>query len=342
MDAFLKLSPDDQRLYCEQAQTRLNLPAASVEKDFWVCWTLRELFALPQSGGLLTFKGGTSLSKGWKLIQRFSEDIDIVIDREALGFGGDKGPQQPGISNKERDRRLEALKEACCSHIKNVLHPELRAVLKKRFTDAQSWKLYEEATSDGGINLLFEYPTNFPGNAYLPPVVKIEPGARSDTDPVATPKIVPYVFEALSDVLGDGSFTIRTVTPERTFWEKAMLLHEETYREHGPKSRLARHYYDLWCLIRAGVATKAADNLPLFKSIAAHRAVFFRKSKLAQESLKQSSLRLIPPVEKQALWKKDYVAMTEAMFFGEVPTFDEILHVVGEFEKQFNQQKAAS
>ena len=89
MDAYIALSTDDQRLYCEQAQTRLNLPATSIEKDFWVCWTLRELFGLPKWGEHLAFKGGTSLSKAWKLIERFSEDIDVVISREFLGFGGE-------------------------------------------------------------------------------------------------------------------------------------------------------------------------------------------------------------------------------------------------------------
>ena len=344
MDAFLKLSPEDQRLYCEQAQTRLNLPADSIEKDFWVCWTLNELFSLPQSGGLLTFKGGTSLSKGWKLIERFSEDIDVVIDREALGFGGDKAPQQPGISNNERNRRLEALKEACCLHVKNVLHSELRTVLQNRLGNARPWKLSEEASNDGGVNLLFAYPTNFPANTNLRPVVKIEPGARSDTEPTETPEILSYLEQALPEAVPASPFRVRTVAPQRTFWEKAMLLHEETYRDSGigPKPGLSRHYYDLYCLIKAGVATKAAADLELFARIAAHRAVFFRKKKEAQESLKLGSLCLVPATTALAAWKQDYEKMRAVYFFGEPPTFEEVLGVVGEFEKHFNQQAKAS
>jgi predicted nucleotidyltransferase component of viral defense system len=107
MDAFLELSPADQRLYCEQAQSKLNLPPASIEKDFWVSWTLRELFNLPGWGGHLSFKGGTSLAKAWKLIERFSEDIDVVIDREFLGFGGET------LSNK----RLKKLIKTCSERI---------------------------------------------------------------------------------------------------------------------------------------------------------------------------------------------------------------------------------
>jgi len=92
MDGFLNLSADDRRVAFHEAEARLRLRASSIEKDFWVCWTLRELFRLPQWGAHLTFKGGTSLSKAWQLIERFSEDIDVVIDRDFLGFGGEQDP----------------------------------------------------------------------------------------------------------------------------------------------------------------------------------------------------------------------------------------------------------
>lgn len=117
-----------------------------------------------------------------------------------------------------------------------------------------------------------------------------------------------------------------------------MLLHEETWRtgEAGPKARLARHYYDLWCLILAGIGGKAFSDQKLFSRVAAHRPVFFRKKKEAQESLKPGSLRLLPPEAQIRLWKQDYDAMREAMIFGETPEFAEILRVVGDFERQFN------
>jgi hypothetical protein len=314
----------------------LGLPAESIEKDFWVCWTLRELFTLPQSGSLLTFKGGTSLSKGWKLIQRFSEDIDVVIDRDALGFGGSKAPQHPGISNKERDRRLEALRTACQSHIRTLLAPELHARFESCLAGA-TWTLEDDQDDKDAQTLLFRYPSVFPSSRYLRPVVKIELGARSDTEPVAQPQIQPYLCEALPQVLGDGKFSVRTVAPERTFWEKAMLLHEETFRSGtGPKARLARHYYDLYRLIQAGVGDSAAADHGLFDRVAAHRAVFFRKKKEAQESLRPGSLRLVPAPEQLASWKQDYVAMAEAMFFGDVPEFNEILRVLVDFQERFN------
>ena len=158
------------------------------------------------------------------------------------------------------------------------------------------------------------------------------------TEPCGTPQIQPYLKEAFPELFGAGSYAIRTVEPIRTFWEKAMLLHEETYRKSGsgPKVRLARHYYDLWFLIKKGVAEKAKADLELFQRVAAHRAVFFRKSKEAQATLHPGSLRLVPLTDQLPAWKQDYQAMREDMFFGEVPAFDEILRAVGDFEKRFN------
>src|SRR6186997_2383886 len=119
MDAYLDASEDRRRLICTEAGNALGLAAASVEKDFWVCWTLRELFGLPDWGEQLAFKGGTSLSKGWKLIDRFSEDIDVVISREFLGFPGEK------LSNKNQKRLVTTCSER--------IHKHLMPALEKHF-----------------------------------------------------------------------------------------------------------------------------------------------------------------------------------------------------------------
>jgi hypothetical protein len=341
MDDFIQLPAERRRQLCEVAGDKIGLDAPSVEKDFWVCWTLRELFTLLPTGPHLTFKGGTSLSKCWKLIERFSEDIDVVIGRDFLGFAGNQSPEAAS-SNKKRDQRLEALKDACQKHIREIMAPVLVQRIRERLPSDAAWKLNEDVSDPDGQTLLFEYPSAFPAGSYLRPVVKIELGARSDTEPSAKPMIQPYLAEALPEVISPCAFPIHTVTPERTFWEKAMLLHEETFRTgvENPKARLARHYYDLWCLIRAGVAERAAADVDLFARVAAHRAVFFRKKKEAQASLRPGTLRLLPLPEQRIAWKRDYEAMRETMFFGEVPTFDEILRVVGNFAQQFNQLKA--
>lgn len=326
MDAFLQLTAEERREACRIAEERISLRAASIEKDFWICWTLRELFALPGIGEHLTFKGGTSLSKGWKLIERFSEDLDVTVDRAHLGFGGDASPVVAPSAN-QRSKRLDALQSACVAYVRDALAPALDGRIS-------TGRLVSDP--EDSLALLFEYPSVFPADGYLRPNVKIELGARSDIDPFESPEIRPYLAEAVPDLLGNAVINVRTLSPRRTFWEKAMLLHEETYRTEGPKARLARHYYDLWCLIGAGVGATAAADYDLFERVAAHRSVYFRKGGGVQDKLKRGSLRLVPAKDHLPAWRRDYDAMREAMFFGVSPEFGDIVRVVAEFEHQFN------
>ncbi len=225
--------------------------------------------------GYHTFKGGTSLSKGWKLIERFSEDLDVVVDREYLGFTGDSTPEK-ATSNRERARRLEAVLEACRALVKGPLRMALEARCRTHLPAPADWELSEDPDDVDGQTLLLRYPTTFPLGGYLRRVVKVELGARSDTEPSLRPTIRPYLAEALPGELPGSEFVLRAVAPERTFWEKAMLLHEETYcaGRDGPKPRLSRHYYDLWCLIGAGIAERAAADGGLFERVAEHRRLF--------------------------------------------------------------------
>lgn len=102
MDAFLQLTPAERRDACTELYETMSLDPQSVEKDYWVCWTLRELFTLPGISGRLTFEGGTSLSNAWKLIQRFSDDIDLVVDKEGLGFGSEAAPDRARATNNAK------------------------------------------------------------------------------------------------------------------------------------------------------------------------------------------------------------------------------------------------
>lgn len=330
MDAFLQLPAEERREACRIAEELISLRAASIEKDFWICWTLRELFALPDIGEHLTFKGGTSLSKGWKLIERFSEDLDITVDRAHLGFGGDQSPEAAPNAT-QRKKRLDSLEETCITYTRDTLAPALAKRIAERVPGGTL-----TPDPDDPLSLLFEYPSAFPADAYLRPYVKIELGARSDIDPSERPEIRPYLADAVPDAVGHSVFNVRALSPRRTFWEKAMLLHEETYRPDGPKARLARHYYDLWCLIRAGVGASAADDHDLFDRVAAHRTIFFRKGGGAQDTLRRGSLRLMPTRDHYPVWQRDYDAMRESMFFGVAPEFAEILSVVDEFASEFN------
>jgi len=279
MDSVVKMALQERRLAFIQAEERLGLQAGSIEKDFWVCWTLRELAGLPKLGEHLTFKGGTSLSKAWKLIDRFSEDIDLVVDRDTLGFGGEASPER-AASNNQRRKRLDSLIAACRSWVQERLQPALAERIAERVSGPHSVR--PDPDDADGQCLLFEYPGAFreAEAGYVRPVVKIELGARSDDWPSASHSFTPYLGEALPDIVANATVSFRTLAAERTFWEKAMLLHEETYRPADkPRAiRMARHCYDLWCFIIRGVAEKAAVEEDLFKRVAEHRQAFFRWS----------------------------------------------------------------
>lgn len=338
MDAFLTFSMERRRNACAEMHTAMKLDAESVEKDFWVCWTLREIFSLPGIGGHLTFKGGTSLSKAWKLIERFSEDIDLIVDKEALGFGGDAAPDK-APSNKQRKARLEALMAACRQWVQGTLQSALAARIAAALGDT-GWKLEVDPDMPDGQCLLFHYPSAFTSGAsgYVRPTVKIELGARSDDWPHEDRPIQPYLAERFPQLMPEGPFPVRVLAAERTFWEKACLLHEETFRpaDKPRKLRMARHYYDLWCLLRAGVGDRAIVDTAIFERVAEHREVFFRYSWVDYSTHKPGTFRLSPPAEHLANWRADYQEMLGPMFFGETPSFEEMMTAAAKFEKAFN------
>lgn len=338
MDVFIHSPVDRQKKACIELQDEMHLHAQSVEKDLWVCWTLRELFSLPGVGEHLTFKGGTSLSKAWKLIRRFSEDIDLIVDKEALGFGGDAAPDK-AASKKQRKARLEALMAASRQWVQGTLQPALATRIAAALGNDAACELEVDPDMPDGQCLLLHYPSAFENEAgYIKPVVKIELGARSDDWPNSECPIQPYLAERFPQLMPEGPFSVRVLAAERTFWEKACLLHEETFRPHDKprKLRMARHYYDLWCLLRAGVGERALANTALFQRVAEHREIFFRYAWVDYSTHKPGTFRLTPPSDHLANWRSDYQAMLGPMFFGEVPHFDEIMDTVGEFEKTFN------
>ena len=338
MDTILKLSLSDRREAWQKASELLRLDAMSIEKDFWVCWTLRELFALPDIGKHLTFKGGTSLSKAWGLIQRFSEDIDLVVDKDPLGFGGDASPDR-ATSKKQRGKRLEALMNSSRRWVQGDLQPALAARIRTAIGDT-GWRMEVDPDMNDGQCLLFHYPSTFRAAeaGYIRPVVKIELGARSDDWPHAERLIRPYVAEAFPQ-LKTETVTVRVLAAERTFWEKACLLHEETFRpiDKPRKLRMARHYYDLWSLIRAGIGERAMADKDLFTRVAEHRCIFFRYSWVDYTTHRPGTFRLLPQEHQMDAWRKDFEAMMGPMFYGDVPDFDEVLKVVRTFEESFNE-----
>ena len=196
MDSVLQLTPRQRSELFTAAAQKSGIDVAVLEKDFWVCWTLKELFGLPVLGRHLIFKGGTSLSKVFKIINRFSEDIDVSIDRGFLGYGGANDPEA-GASNKEKQRRVEALAAACRSKIAAELLPALHSNIEAKISSADKWSLRADESDPDQQTLLFVYPSSLPAteSGYVGRSVKIELGARADHWPCETKPVTPYVAE---------------------------------------------------------------------------------------------------------------------------------------------------
>lgn len=341
MNSVATLSPAERSLLFQETAQRRGLAPLIIEKDFWVCWTLKQLFELPMSEHLI-FKGGTSLSKIFQVIKRFSEDIDLSISRESLGFGAEQEPEAAS-SKKQTQLRIEKLQQACTEKITSELLPSLQeafvAILGEGVVGESSWQLTQD--SNDPQTLLFAYPrreetTLLIGN-YLKPVVRIELGARSDHWPAGTYPITPYAAEEFPAYFENPACYIKTLEAERTFWEKATILHAEYYRPETSTTaeRISRHYYDLYRLAGSPIAEKALGNLDLLKRVAEHKRVFFRSGWARYEEACPGSLRLIPSPEKQASLRADYSKMKE-MFFEAEPSFQQLLDGLQVLEARIN------
>jgi hypothetical protein len=224
--------------------------------------------------------------------------------------------------------------------VQGTLQPTLVQRLAATLGSA-GWRLEVDPDMADGQCLLFHYASVFPpGSAgYIPPRVKIELGARSDDWPAEAKILTPYVLEQFPALGREPSVAVRVLASERTFWEKACLLHEETFRPANKprKLRMARHYYDVWCLLQAGVGEKALADMDLFKRVAEHREIFFCQSWVDYSTHHPGTFRLVPSTEQLPAWEADLAAMRGPMFFGPVPGFAEILAAVREFEQRFNQ-----
>ena len=338
MDAFAQLPAGERRIYFDQTAARMGVSPQIVEKDFWVCWTLKQLFALPDIGPNLIFKGGTSLSKAFKLIERFSEDIDVSIERGYLGFGGDNEPEA-GSSNKEKQRRIEALKAACQRKIEGDLLPALTKVIQSKSLSSEKWLLRPDDSDPDEQTLIFEYPqVNRSETAgYVRRIVKIEMGARSDHWPCEGKSVSSYVAEEFPKAFREVSCSVKVLAAERTFWEKATILHAEYHRppDKAMPDRFSRHYCDFYELIQKGVAKTAEAQVELLARVTQHKGLFFKSSWARYGEATRGSLRIVPPEQRLAALRDDYRKMQE-MFFGTPPEFNSMINSLRKWESDFN------
>jgi hypothetical protein len=340
MDSVLQLTPKQRSELFIAAAQQSGIDVVVLEKDFWVCWTLKELFRLPTMGQHLIFKGGTSLSKVFKIINRFSEDIDVSIDRGFLGYGGANEPEA-GTSNKEKQRRVESLMAACQQKITVELMPALRGAIQGKIPRAGKWSLLPDESDPDKQTLLFAYPSSLPAGEsdYVRRAVKIEMGARADHWPCETKSVTPYVAELFPQGFKQASCDVKVLAAERTFWEKATILHSECHRplEKQTPVRLSRHYCDFYELIRKGVAQRAVEQIELLNRVAQHKSLFFKSSWAKYGEAAKGTLKLLPPEHRIAVLQSDYANMRE-MFFGEPPKFESILTLLKKWEQEFNHE----
>lgn len=291
--------------------------AAIIEKDFWVCWTLRRIFEVLQFRPHLIFKGGTSLSKVYRAIDRFSEDVDLSLNRRDLGFADKHDPEQPDISKKEARRRLDALVAEGQKSVREKLVPALHQDFASVLGPA-GWSVELDPTDLQTI--LFTYPSTAVTGAlpYVRPTIRLEMGARSDDWPAVDAEITSYAAEAFPTLFTIRSCRVRTLAAERTFWEKATLLHAECHRpaDKPSRERLSRHYYDLYRLAQQPIADQALAEQALLERVIAHKSFFFAQAWAHYDTARPGTFRLLPVADRLDALRRDYQAMGTMLMGG--------------------------
>jgi predicted nucleotidyltransferase component of viral defense system len=319
MNNWLRLKQDQQQNVFNQASDTTGLPPYSIEKDAWVTLVLRMLFTSILSDHIV-FKGGTSLSKGYNLIERFSEDIDLAIDREYFGFEGDltKGEIRK-LRRRSHDFSLNVVPEILKKQFeKNSINPDLFDITVPNI------KISDQDPEVVHVN----YKTVFNGEYYLPNRVLIEIGARSLNDPSEERNIGSIIDENFKDVpFVEKPFLCRTIIPEKTFLEKLFLLHEEFHKpvEKVRDQRMSRHLYDIYKISQTEYGKRALKDSSLFNIICKHRASFTPVPGIAYNDLTLNDLNFIPPGEIMEQYRSDYLEMQRSMIYGISPAFDELI-----------------
>ncbi len=325
MESVARLSSAERRELFSETAARKAMTPAIVEKDFWVCWTLGRLFAHPDLSRLLMFKGGTSLSKVFHLIERFSEDIDLILDwRVVVGEDdplAERSATKQEALNKTIDARaVDFIGGALLSMISQAVDPICRCELA--------------ADDLHALNVL--YPAAF-SDAYLRPEVRLEIGPLAAWLPCDHYQIRPYAADVFPQIFRQADCEVQAIRAERTFWEKATILHHEAHRPEGNPQplRYSRHYYDLAMMAAAPVKDAALADLPLLEAVVAFKQRFYRRPWARYDLAKPGTFRLLPSGHVLAAVEKDYAQMRN-MIFGRYPAFDAIMAVLQQLENEIN------
>ena len=293
-----------------------GLSKATIEKDLWVCVVLDYLFSKSPWRDGLAFKGGTSLSKAYNLIERFSEDIDLILDWRVIGY--DKTEPLAERSANQQDKLNKKILAKTSEFLQTTLIPRIKKDLSELISrDLQI--IYEDDA------VIIGY-----GNAYADAsilhAIRLEIGALAAWTPTQNVTIRPYIAETYPNQFDDAFVEVRTTTPERTFWEKITILHREAFRPENSTlpPRMSRHYYDVYRMAKLGILDRALQNPGLLDQVAAFKAKFYPQKWAHYELAKLGTLHLVPPDHNLKPLQRDYAAMA-GMIYGERPEFDELM-----------------
>jgi len=313
-------------LFRAVAQKR-GLHEAIIEKDFWVCWLLDYLFTDSPWKDRLAFKGGTSLSKAYCLIQRFSEDIDLILDWTLLGFDPDEPWDER--STTKQDLFNKGANEKTKSFLESTFLPSLRRDLEARLAGVIDLGL-------SGQEVLFTYPRSFKLEA-IQPQIRLEIGPLAAWVPNEERPIRPYVADDFPLLFSRPSVQVRTVSAQRTFWEKATILHQEAHRSNDKAVplRYSRHYYDMNRMIGTDVELMALADLDLLEAVVTFKQRFYRSSWARYEDARPGSFRLLPSEGHRRALELDYQSM-RSMIFGPIPPFAEVIDSLARTEQSIN------
>lgn len=328
-DHFFHLSTQEQSVLIKKAGDQFDMPELVIEKDIWMCWLLEKIFALPIQ---IVFKGGTSLSKAFGLIHRFSEDCDITIDYH--NFKPDL--QLDNISRTQLKKVSNQLKIHLREYISRTVLPYLQNEISTTF----SKKLFEITLSDDGEQLRFYYPSvTHESLHYLRDHVFIEFGVRNSTEPCDKHLIKTYLSQVISDDFILPKPMVNTLSPIRTYFEKATLMHVECHRDHMTKTaeRLSRHWYDLFMLNNSWVGKQALTQGEILTNVIEHKKAFFNSSYAHYDDCLLGKFCLIPEDTYLQNLKDDFTQMIRAgMFHQPPPVFDEMIKALSKLEKTLN------
>lgn len=284
----------------------------------------------------MTFKGGTSLSKVYGVIHRFSEDIDVSIEKGFFGFDDVNDPEK-AVSKKKQRASIEELGKACSDYVRKEMLVDLKANFMDVLGSEIGWDLVIDPEDPDGQTLLFEYPTQVSRGGYIRPFVKIEMGARSEHWPVSQHSIQSYAKSTLKDKIEEAKVSVRVLNAERTFWEKATILHQYAHLPEGRgiPPRISRHLYDFYCLLRSDIKEKALAQVDLLERVATHKSIYFASGWANYGTARRGTLKLSPQERSLNALGEDFRLMKQ-MFLREIPDWELILKTIAEFEQEFN------